>query len=297
MVVLPVILDKLWLPDPYILNVRSVKTVKVLKDVQGVHVYSNNTIFISTWMKIELDCSTMFSKFPFDVQECLLDILSYMYEASDLQMQWLPGGLVLDPRIGRQLSNYEYEFTIDDDNASCICYNCFPPNPPCVRARLLLSRKALGHLLATFLPSGLFVAVSWASLFWPADVIPGRTVLLITALLTLVSMHTAVRQSSPDTSYVKAVDVWMIMCIVMALLALFEYLIVLIIKKRRDRAAVRDSAHVTRMVRPKNDPVKEHDRQRCSLPSEERLERAARFFIPAVFLLFNLAYWPYFLKE
>ncbi|KAG7163109.1 hypothetical protein Hamer_G002184 [Homarus americanus] len=98
---------------------------------------------------------------------------------------------------------------------------------PCVRAMLVLSRKALGHILATFLPSGLFVAVSWASLFWPSDVIPGRT-----------------------------------------------------------------------MVAPKNGPAMEYNNNalldRLHL-YEEKLERTIRIFIPFVFLLFNLIYWPYYL--
>lgn len=35
------------------------------------------------------------------------------------------------------------------------------------------------------------------------------------------------RQSSPETSYVKAVDVWMFMCILLSIMTLFEYGIVL----------------------------------------------------------------------
>lgn len=48
------------------------------------------------------------------------------------------------------------------------------------------------HLLTTYVPSSLFVAVSWASFFWPPEVIPGRTVLIITSLLTVVSMYAAI---------------------------------------------------------------------------------------------------------
>ncbi|XP_047469131.1 glycine receptor subunit alpha-2-like [Penaeus chinensis] len=154
-----------------------------------------------------------------------------MYSLEEVRLGWLPSGLVVDPRVGNQLNNYEYEFKPVHGNGSCACYKCIPASAPCVQATLILTRKVLGHLLGTFLPSGLFVAVSWASLFWPADVIPGRTVLVITSLLTLISMHTAVRQISPETSYVKAVDVWMFMCIVLSLLTLFEYGVVLVIRK------------------------------------------------------------------
>lgn len=44
----PVILEELWLPDPYFFNVRSVRTVNILKQVQGVLFSSDKSLFIST---------------------------------------------------------------------------------------------------------------------------------------------------------------------------------------------------------------------------------------------------------
>ncbi|MPC11742.1 Glycine receptor subunit alpha-2 [Portunus trituberculatus] len=51
------------------------------------------------------------------------------------------------------------------------------------------------------------------------------------------SVRLPCRQSSPETSYIKAVDVWMIACIVMSALMLFEYGIVLFIKKQHKEPA------------------------------------------------------------
>lgn len=243
-------------------------------------------------MKIELDCSRAYSRYPFDVQECWLDVFSYMYSLEEVRLGWLPSGLVVDPRVGNQLNNYEYEFRPIHGNGSCACYQCIPARAPCVQAILVLTRKVLGHLLGTFLPSGLFVAVSWASLFWPADVIPGRTVLVITSLLTLISMHTAVRQISPETSYVKAVDVWMFMCIVLSLLTLFEYGVVLVIRKSPQGKTAPAPTTVQQVMGIKLSPLSPHS---SPLSHEHRLERATRIALPCVFLLFNLVYWPYYL--
>lgn len=45
----PVVLDAVWLPDPYIFNVRSVSTVRLLqKEARGVLLYSDGTVLIST---------------------------------------------------------------------------------------------------------------------------------------------------------------------------------------------------------------------------------------------------------
>ena len=52
--------------------------------------------------------------------------------------------------------------------------------------------------------SGLFVIVSWLSLFLPPESIPGRTGMAMTTLLTLAAMFGAVRQNTPKVSYVSA---------------------------------------------------------------------------------------------
>ena len=85
---------------------------------------------------------------------------------------------------------------------------------------IVLKRKINYHLLQTYLPSGwvaatlpwagvgihtihcchcpgLFVIVSWLSLFLPPESIPGRTGMAMTTLLTLASMFGAVRQNTP----------------------------------------------------------------------------------------------------
>ncbi|XP_066972801.1 glutamate-gated chloride channel alpha-like isoform X2 [Macrobrachium rosenbergii] len=287
----PVVLEQIWLPDPYIFNVRRIEGVTMLKTVQGVLMHRDKKMFISTALKIQLDCTGLFSRYPFDEQECPVDVYSYMYTVDDIEMGWLANGLVVDPAVEDKLSNFEFEF-VSSNATKCDCYKCIPPVAPCVRANLILSRKALGHLLATFLPSGLFVAVSWASLFWPADVIPGRTVLVITSLLTLVSMHTAVRQSSPETSYIKAVDIWMFMCIVLSILILFEYGLVLIFRKYKPfQSALRTVQPVA---------IKSGESKRGATPVaqvnyEDRIDKVTRILIPVLFLLFNFVYWPYYL--
>ncbi|XP_068234458.1 uncharacterized protein [Palaemon carinicauda] len=292
MILHPVILEKIWLPDPYIFNVRSIGGLAMLKTVQGVLIYRDKKIFISSVLKIELDCSGLYERYPFDKQECPLDVYSFMYSLDEMEMGWQENGLIVDPAVKSKLTNFDFDF-VSLNSTRCDCYKCIPPVAPCVRANLILSRKALGHLLATFLPSGLFVAVSWASLFWPADVIPGRTVLVITSLLTLVSMHTAVRQSSPETSYIKAVDIWMFMCIVLSVLILFEYGLVLIFRKYRPFQS--SLSPVQPIV------LKNTENRRVTTPAkqvnyEEWIERGTRILIPVLFLLFNLVYWPYYLS-
>lgn len=58
---------------------------------------------------------------------------------------------------------------------------------------VLLHRDIKSHILVTYFPSALFVSVSWGSFLVSPEVVPGRMVLLVTTLLTLVTMLNTVR--------------------------------------------------------------------------------------------------------
>jgi len=73
----------------------------------------------------------------------------------------------------------------------------------------------------------MFVVVSWLSFLVPPESVPGRMAICMTTLLTLTAMFAAVRQSTPSVSYVKALDIWMVVCIFFVFLTLVEYTLVL----------------------------------------------------------------------
>ena len=64
---------------------------------------------------------------------------------------------------------------------------------PGLGVRIELRRHITYHIIQTYIPSIIFVAVSWLSFLVPSDVVPGRMVLCVTTLLTLTSMFNSVR--------------------------------------------------------------------------------------------------------
>lgn len=61
------------------------------------------------------------------------------------------------------------------------------------RLKITLSRELRGYLLESYLPSSLFVIISWGSFCVIPEIVPGRMVLLVTTLLSLVTMFDTVR--------------------------------------------------------------------------------------------------------
>lgn len=76
---------------------------------------------------------------------------------------------------------------------------------------ITLSREVKSYLLENYLPSTLFVSMSWGSFVVVPEIVPGRMVLLVTTLLSLITMFDTVRNNSPDALELKCLEVVSIM--------------------------------------------------------------------------------------
>ena len=93
--------------------------------------------------------------------------------------------------------------------------------------RLSLSfrlQRNIGYFIfQTYLPSILIVMLSWISFWINHEATSARVALGITTVLTMTTISTGVRSSLPRISYVKAIDVYLVMCFVFVFAALLEY--------------------------------------------------------------------------
>lgn len=93
--------------------------------------------------------------------------------------------------------------------------------------RLSLSFKLqrnIGYFVfQTYLPSILIVMLSWVSFWINHEATSARVALGITTVLTMTTISTGVRSSLPRISYVKAIDIYLVMCFVFVFAALLEY--------------------------------------------------------------------------
>lgn len=96
-----------------------------------------------------------------------------------------------------------------------------------VYQRLSLSFKLqrnIGYFVfQTYLPSILIVMLSWVSFWINHEATSARVALGITTVLTMTTISTGVRSSLPRISYVKAIDIYLVMCFVFVFAALLEY--------------------------------------------------------------------------
>ncbi|XP_042214918.1 glutamate-gated chloride channel alpha-like [Homarus americanus] len=234
--VAPDIIRYIWLPTTYIDHVKEVTKPTLLLKAESFRMQNNGLIRYSISVTTRISCPMDFSAYPFDSQVCYFKMESYQFTSLQVSYKWYSAEIERAENIAS--GHYDIDFySVQQKNVSHSTGHF-----PTVMVEVVLKRRISYHLMNTFLPSGLFVCVSWLTFLVPVDQIPGRMVLTITTLLTLVSMFAAVRQESPKVSYAKAVDQWMIMCVVFVFCVLVEFTVVLRLYELGRRRASRKKA-------------------------------------------------------
>ena len=127
--------------------------------------------------------------------------------------------------------------------------------------KIHLTRHLGYHLVQTYIPSMVFVTLSWMALFVSAENIPGndnmalhainilrncnvlhplknrinlllksynsgRVGMGMTTLLTLIAMFGATKKDTPKVSYISYLDIWMLACIIFVFVSMIEFVVV-----------------------------------------------------------------------
>ncbi|WKX89730.1 hypothetical protein Q1695_008960 [Nippostrongylus brasiliensis] len=96
----------------------------------------------------------------------------------------------------------------------------------CARVKLLLRREYSYYLIQLYIPCIMLVVVSWVSFWLDKDAVPARVSLGVTTLLTMTTQASGINSKLPPVSYIKAVDVWIGVCLAFIFGALLEYAVV-----------------------------------------------------------------------
>jgi hypothetical protein len=92
-----------------------------------------------------------------------------------------------------------------------------------------MKRRVGFFIIETYIPSCIIVALSWISFWIPPDSVPARVALGITTALTMVTISGSARAGLPRVSYVKAIDYYLLICLLFVFGAMLEYTLVSIV--------------------------------------------------------------------
>jgi hypothetical protein len=116
---------------------------------------------------------------------------------------------------------------------------------------LYVQREIMHHVMQTYLPSALIVVISWFSFWLDVDAAPARVSLSITTLLTIATQANAGKMELPEVgiictwimhtsqvSYMKAIDVWMGMCMTFVFGVMIEFTVCHFARNRVEQVQV-----------------------------------------------------------
>ena len=88
-ILLPDKMEKIWRPEIFFRNERGASLSAPLSLSNSVSkIHSNGSAFLSRKLETTLRCEMKFQAFPFDEQNCSLDISSYAYDTDTLMINW-----------------------------------------------------------------------------------------------------------------------------------------------------------------------------------------------------------------
>ncbi|XP_018602192.1 gamma-aminobutyric acid receptor subunit delta isoform X2 [Scleropages formosus] len=212
--------DKLWLPDTFIVNAKSAWFHDVTVENKLIRLQPNGVILYSSRITSTVACDMDLTKYPMDEQECMLDLESYGYSSEDIVYHWSESQAHIHGLDKLELS----QFTITDYRFVTEMMNFKSAGRfPRLSLRFQLRRNRGVYIIQSYMPSILLVAMSWVSFWISQSAVPARVSLGITTVLTMTTLMVSARSSLPRASAIKALDVYFWICYVFVFAALVEY--------------------------------------------------------------------------
>uniref|UniRef100_A0A671KJN5 Glycine receptor subunit alpha-3-like n=1 Tax=Sinocyclocheilus anshuiensis TaxID=1608454 RepID=A0A671KJN5_9TELE len=317
----PSMLDSIWKPDLFFANEKGAHFHEVTTDNKLLRIFKNGNVLYSIRLTLTLSCPMDLKNFPMDVQTCIMQLESFGYTMNDLIFEWQEKDSV---QVAEGLTLPQFIFKDDPDLRYCTKhYNT--GKFTCIEVRFHLERQMGYYLIQMYIPSLLIVILSWVSFWINMDAAPARVALGITTVLTMTTQSSGSRTSLPKVSYVKAIDIWMAVCLLFVFSALLEYAAVNFVsrqhkellrfrRKARKKSGKEDVQESRLSFTPNagkdgavpkaannaattpSDPTltagKSHEEMRkLFIDRAKKIDTVSRAGFPLAFLFFNIFYW------
>jgi len=223
----PESLKYIWYPELEIYGLEKFGRQRVLKEMSGVRIRRNKTIHYELGVRITISCRMMFDDYPLDAHTCQFQVGSYYDTNKTVKCS---SEYVYDESRQRSLQHFiEFEPLPEKDTSVVLPSGAYAA----CGFQIRLVRKTMQYLVQVYLPSCMFVVVSWVSFLIKPEVVPGRMALLVTLFLVLINIFNSVRERAPISSRLNAIDFYLVICIFLVFTALLEYAVILLLLKKR----------------------------------------------------------------
>uniref|UniRef100_A0A3Q3KVL9 Glycine receptor, alpha 3 n=1 Tax=Mastacembelus armatus TaxID=205130 RepID=A0A3Q3KVL9_9TELE len=308
----PSMLDSIWKPDLFFANEKGAHFHDVTTENKLLRIFKNGNVLYSIRLTLTLSCPMDLKNFPMDVQTCIMQLESFGYTMNDLIFEWQANGSV---QVAEGLTLPQ--FILKDESDLRYCTKHYNTGKfTCIEVRFHLERQMGYYLIQMYIPSLLIVILSWVSFWINMDAAPARVALGITTVLTMTTQSSGSRTSLPKVSYVKAIDIWMAVCLLFVFSALLEYAAVNFVSRQhkellrfkrhhKNRSKVYLSPEATQQKdgttanTAQNPPgaavggggKSTEEMRKLFIDRAKKIDTVSRAGFPLAFLFFNIFYW------
>ncbi|GAA38381.2 glycine receptor subunit alphaZ1 [Clonorchis sinensis] len=268
--------EMLWLPDLFFRNAKSGFLHKITQPNYLIWVDTEGVVTFSQKISLKVSCPMNLWNFPLDTQSCKLNMGSYGYAQTDLDLCWwrkekyIPVDNIywnrstekaVVVRPGLEIN----EFALVASTAYyCDVQYSTTGKFSCLELEFKLQRRFAFYLIYAYVPSMLIVAISWVSFLLDPLAVPGRVSIGLLCILALITHSAAILTQLPRISYIKAMDLWVFTCLAFVVTSLLEFAAANTISRRspgernseKQKPVLKKSAVTTEAALTKSDAKK-----------------------------------------
>jgi cation transporter family protein len=275
------LITKIWKPDIFFSNEASSFQHKLMLPNHYVRVYRNGEILWSSRLTLVFTCPMKFQYFPFDHQTCYMRLSTYSSTMKDVVIDWenatsyTPVYLMEKASLPRfQVNDFEFRACTQQMLVKS------KYRSSCIYASVDLKRQFGLYVIQVYIPSTLFVMLSWIS-FWLGHFASARLSLTLTILLTMATQFQGLNLNTPQVAYMRAIDLWSGFCTTIVSLAVLESAVVVCLMQRKSQSFIK-----TNEVRGLDTVMNDGKDSQKAL----KLDSISKYLFPLSFLLFSLIY-------
>ncbi|XP_048192135.1 gamma-aminobutyric acid receptor subunit theta isoform X2 [Perognathus longimembris pacificus] len=211
--------EKLWVPDCYFLNSKDAYIHDVTVDNRVFQLHPDGTVRYGIRLTTKAACSLDLQKYPLDKQACKLEVESYGYTVEDIVLSWEDNENAI--RMAESLQIPQFAFLGRTITSKEVYF--YTGSYMRLVLNFQVQREVGSYLVQVYWPTVLTTVLSWISFWMNYDSSAARVTIGLTAILVLTTIDSHLREKLPHISCIKAIDIYILVCLFFVFLSLLEY--------------------------------------------------------------------------
>ncbi|CAO2621578.1 Gamma-aminobutyric acid receptor subunit theta [Lemmus lemmus] len=210
--------EKLWVPDCYFVNSKNTYLHDITVENRVFQLHPDGTVRYGIRLTTTAACSMDLQKFPLDKQACKLEMESYGYTVEDIILSWEDENAIhitdelhipQFTYLGRTITSKEVYFYTGSYMRLIVKFQ--------------VQREVRSYLVQVYWPTVLTTILSWISFWMNYDSSAARVTIGLSSILVLTTIDSHMRDKLPHISCIKAIDIYILVCLFFVFLSLLEY--------------------------------------------------------------------------